>query len=549
MATGIRIAGNLGIKATDYPAWDFVARTPPSVPFYFGAHPSKPKVATTGAYSPVAVTPEAKTGREIRAFQYDWYYRIHVTPRSIDIGNLLSLQSREVKVWNAYFVTKTLDAVQQTVDSGVSLIQPEAPPSTYLALAQKNYQVQVTVDGPPVILGEFRFDFGAEQVGLSVKGSRIVVWPYPPQHGVTEALEWNTNIMRAKAGEQRIALRDAPRQSFEFSYFMTERQASRARATMYGWGSNLYGIPVWTEATGIGALASGSSYVPANTAASDLRVGTYMLVWENDEKFEAVQIASMDAGGVTTALPTVNDFTAAFTIPMRYARSDGLSLNRGPNSLVKADSSFTVTDNFDLGASIGFPQHDGIDVMTDINYFVDSYDERVERVVDTIDNGFGNVYTKPKFDYPDETFTVTWETKSLAELWRLRKWLFGLKGKWKTFWLPSPGNDLTLVVDASAGDTGIEVMSIDYALFFQTRTIRIQRNNGTTTYHNITGGVTLGNVDTLSIVGSLGASTLISEVSKISFMHKVRLDTDRIEISHDMNRTAIVKVPVIEVPA
>jgi len=60
---------------------------------------------------PVAST-QTSTGAVAPCFGADWYNRIHVNldVASIQVGNLLSTQTRNLSVWNAYFVPETLNA-------------------------------------------------------------------------------------------------------------------------------------------------------------------------------------------------------------------------------------------------------------------------------------------------------------------------------------------------------------------------------------------------------------------------------------------------------
>ena len=47
---------------------------------------------------------------------------------------------------------------------------------------------------------------------------------FRPLAGSTESLEWLTEVLQARTGEQRIAQRKAPRQSFSFALSLTGRR-------------------------------------------------------------------------------------------------------------------------------------------------------------------------------------------------------------------------------------------------------------------------------------------------------------------------------------
>ena len=51
-----------------------------------------------------ATYPVSSSGHYAPAFYNDWYFRIHLYPTKTDVGNLVSRQSREILLWNAYTV-------------------------------------------------------------------------------------------------------------------------------------------------------------------------------------------------------------------------------------------------------------------------------------------------------------------------------------------------------------------------------------------------------------------------------------------------------------
>lgn len=374
-----------------------------------------------------------------------------------------------------------------------------------------------------------------------------LVWPFMPQHGVDEVLEWKTDVLRTKAGEQRVALRDAPRQIFSYKGLMTEHQASLARAMAYGWGHGQFGVPVWVEVSFIGAVSAAATSVLVDTTIADYRVGGLALLWESEEKFVEVTVTSLTSTQINFTATGVT-FTSAYACPLRVGKSlNGLTLRRGPNSLVKSDVEFRVEDNVDLGASAGFPTLGGIDVLTDLVYYLGSHEERVIREVEVMDNETGIVYAPAKYDQTDQAFTLAFSTQNRISLTRLRKWLHLRKGKLKPFWLISQAHDLTLLTNMLSTDTSIEVRSIKYGVHCTTSAIEILRKNGVATYHLVTSGSTVGNVDVLSFSVAAGTAAAVADIERISFMRKVCLASDRIEISHQENASATIKIPVREV--
>jgi len=347
-----------------------------------------------------------------------------------------------------------------------------------------------------------------------------------------------------------MALRKTPRQIFSYKHFLTEHQASLARAMAYGWGHGQFGVPVWVEMSFVGSVSSGATSVLVDTTVADYRVGGLVLLWESEEKFVEATVSSLTSTQVNFTATVGSSFASAYICPLRVGKSlNGLAIQRGPNTLAKGDIEFRVEDNADLGASAGFPTLSGIDILTDTVYYLGSHEERIIREVDVMDNETGIVYAPPRYDRTDQTFTLAFNTQGRASLARIRKWLHLRKGKLKPFWLISQSNDLTLLTNMLSTDTSISVRSIKYGLYCSTSAIEILRNNGTATYHLITSGSTVGNIDTLFFSTTAGIAANVSDIKSISFMRKVCFDSDRIEISHQENASATIKIPAREVLA
>lgn len=501
---------------------------------------------------PVTEIQAALAGHLASAYGDDLYHRVHIIPASVDLGNLLSSQSKQVLVWNAHLSQTELTTINQSGADGITLVQPQVVPYFMQPLGISTYEVQVDIAGPPTINAAYEFTFNTgEQHTLPVYGKRVVMWSIVPQHGFIENLEWLTDVMRAKAGENRHALRKSPRQTFEYTYWLDDKQYALTKAIAYGWGERTYGVPVWAEAQFIGTVAAGATTVNVNTTESDYRIGEVILLWSNYDNYQAYEIDSINAGSVDLRIPTSASLEGVYAVPVRYGRAkDGIKAERDSNKRTVVDATFDVTANYDLGASVGFAQYNSIDVMTDVMYKVASFEEQTWRDVYVVDNQLG----VPMFDakYSTATFksTVSWECTTRGQLWRLRKWLHSRKGKWKSFWLPTKLNELKVVDDVTPNANSITVEYAGYSLYYGSRSIMIELKSGIRYFNTVTSGSDNGDgTETLFLQTQFDGVTSFqaSDVSFTCLMHKVRLDVDRIEIKHDLGVTTVT-APVIEVP-
>lgn len=500
---------------------------------------------------PVDENPAAKSGHLMGMFgKLDFYDRIHVIPGTLALGNLLSSQVRQVEVWNAYRVPVILSSVEEANADGITLTQPSVTPMAYTALRSAFYEVQVALNGSPVIDALYTFTFSSGEVmELPVTGRRVIVWAFSPQNGYTETLEWKTDVLRAKAGEKRQALRKVPRQSFDHTYWLTPKQYAAARAVSYGWGQRVFGVPVWGEATRLGALAAARPSLTFDTQNADYRVGDALLIWQDYDKFEACEITSLTTTEIVLRLPTSGTYTAAFVMPLRYGRSlNGLNAERDESDIITAEVTFEVSQSVDLSASVSLPQYKGVDVLTDLMMKVGNYSEKIIREVTVIDNITGAPTQDPRYTTPTQSFTVSWDLTNRVELWRMRKWLHSRKGKQKSFWLPTKLRDFDVIQDITAGSNSVTINNMSYGLFYGVRYLSIKTKSGAAYYNKITGSaLNEDNTETLFLEDAIVVTVTLVNIEYVCLLHKVRLDADRVELEHNVNQVTI-SIPAVEVP-
>lgn len=500
---------------------------------------------------PIDVEPKAAvTSWRMPTFLDDYYYRIHIRPGAISLGNLLSSQTRQVEVWNAHFVGKLLSNITDVGLDGIDLGEPIAAPTTFKALESRIYTLSISTNGAPVIDGEYEFHFLGETPTLRITGRRVVVWPFVPQTKFREQLQWMTDVMQAYSAEQRLALRVAPRQTLQYDFQLDQQQYSRAKAISTQWAHRVYGAPIWYEATRVGNLSAGITSIAFNTTNADYRANDIVLVWENDEKFMAAETTSLTTGGVTLKLPLDQSYSNAFVMPLRFARTlQGTEFSRMAHTVTRARMAFLVNNNVDLGASIGLVQYRGKDVMTDRSVLISDMSERITRGVDVFDNGSGPVTIDQVRAYPDRTEVLSMDPQNRAETWRMRKWLHARRGKQRTFWLPGWNRDLILLENVGSAVTSITVRPIGYPLYYGTTDIMVVLNNGTILFNRVLSAATDTNGnEVLSMSGSFGTAFTVADIDLVCFMKHVRLDTDNADITHDYAGRASCSMTVIEVP-
>lgn len=494
--------------------------------------------------------PRTIAGFSTVGFTEDWYNRVHILPPTVALGNMLTSEEREVAVWNAHFSDKVLSAV--TVNNNDALaFSAGATQETFTPLEYKVYTLSVSMTGQPVIDTTYTLSFPSESPTLRVLGFRTIIWGFMPQESFTEDLEWKTDVIQSFTSEQRLALRAAPRQTIRYKHLLDRSEFAMAKAMATGWAYRVYAVPVWREFTRVGAVQATDLEINVDTSNADWRVGEGVIVWGSNSEFVSAEITAVHATKLTIKQELAIDLPYAYVAPLRFARTyDGVSFSRGPNEVIDAAVSFvTVARDVNLEAN-PFPLFLGKPVVTDRSIVVGSFDERVAYELDVFDNGSGLVEVDVQRQRPVVRHTLSSETISRQGLWRLRQWLHYLKGRQKTFWLPTWNPDLVLADPATTGSTGIVVYSAGYTRYYVSpKSIMVQLKSGTKLYNEITSAVDYGNgTEGLSLLNALTATFAPEDVDFICFMHCVRLDTDKITFTHSAYERSSFSASVVEVP-
>lgn len=484
------------------------------------------------------------------SYRYDFYDRVHINPAFLDLGNLLSEQSREVRVWNAFTDPKTLSSIGEASTDGLTMTSPRPIPTVVKALEELLFDVSISTDGPPVMDATYTFNFnGGVTVSLNIVGKRVVVWPFMPQVRFTESLEWLTDVLKTRSQEQRLALRQVPRQTFEYDYQLDDWDFARAKQIATGWVQRVYGVPAWGELSHIGGIAGNPQSLTFDTRWADWRVGGIALVYEAADKFEACEIVAIADDRLDFKIPIAQNFTNAFIVPLRFGRApSGFTFSRTNVGVTKSTGSFEIVDSVDLGATI-LPEYDGYPVMLDRPLQDGSMNEKITRDTNVFDPKVGDMAVDSVESYARQTATAAWGPLTREDLWRVRQLLHTQRGRQKAFLMPTWNNDLQVQGNIGAASTSVRVKEIMYHLYFKPAYVMFHKRNGDTFYAKTISSTGNGDgSETIELSEPLGFDATLEELDTVCFMPMMRFNSDRVEIQYDAGGTVAIAVPLIEVP-
>ena len=501
---------------------------------------------------PISELEQNFLGAKAPSFLDDYYYRVHIKPGIIALGNLLSAQVRTVEVWSAYFDPKLLSSLTQVGAEGITLTQPETPPTYFAALESRTYTLSIGTNGPPIVDAIYTFHFqDDESPTLEITGRRVVLWPFVPDTGYDETMSWKTDIIDSYNNEQRLALRDAPRQAFSHKFVLDESQFSRAKAISTQWAHRVYGIAVWAEVTPLlNGLAAGTTFIAFDTANADYRDDDLILLWVSDTQLTALEITTVTPTGVNLKLPLETNWPKCYIAPLRFARTfSGVDYKRSSNRYITASGVFEVTQNKDLGDNGAYPLYRGKPVLTDRSAVVSDLSERIARTIDIFDNGSGPIQVDTATNWVRHMQTIGFIKNTRAGIWALRKWIHARRGKQRAFWLPSWNTDLIILENVASTASAITVSPIGYPLYYGVKDIMVQLKNGTQIFARVTSGSTNGDGnEVLPLSAQIGATFATTDIDFVCFMSHARFDSDQVVFSHKDVGQVAATIAIAETP-
>lgn len=377
------------------------------------------------------------------------------------------------------------------------------------------------------------------------------LWPFPAAQEITEVLEWRTDVLQSQAGEQRIALRARPREIVTFQHRCDALGMARAAELVRAGFAEEWSVPLWHMALQPTAdVAQGATEIAVDTTAADFRAGDAVAIAVDGREASLAEIADVEADRLILVEPLGAQLLAAtvaatritvapvrsglLTAPVEIAR------RRQNDGMVTA--TFLLRDAPDLSEPV-MPTYLGRPGQTDPSLTRSPITASLRRAVEYVDNGFGPVVVEPLRDLLERGEAITLKAQGASERWALRRWLWSLRGRQASFWLPTWGRELQLRAAMTSGSTLMRVAPIAELAGYVGRAILLEMPSGFR-FRTINAAVADGADHRLTLSSSLGEPVAIG--TKVHFLTLVRSDADRIEIRHGPVASEVT-LPVVEV--
>lgn len=486
-----------------------------------------------------------------------WFEIIHVFPRLIDAGMILTTQTFALEIFNAdRWLDHTLLTFDNNAGDGIFITDLPTLPYTLLSLESLSLTLQITPQGPPVIIGTLDFESDLYIIGIPITGSRIVLFPFRPEEPLHEQLEFLTQVMPSINGkEQRVALRKNPRQIFEMEILKQKPHRQAIEMLLFDWQSRMFGVPVWFEPMNLTVTAAAADLtINVNTTNyADVRVGGLVVVLQAYNKYDALLVASYTATTITFESGLVNSYAVGVEVyPVRKCLSEAIL--RGEKNLVDVESftiRFRVADNDSNLASItGWNTFNSKVILDDSNFIEGVLAESLEKSSMMIDNETGLFSQDSLWPSNKRSSVKTFIVDTRVNLWKVRCLLHYLKGQQISFYLPTFYEEMTPTVTLPNGGATITMTNIGYSKFIRNRNpkarIRIHLLNGTVLDRTIQSSSEIDyQTEQLTVNTVWPYDILVANIKRIEFIELVRMSDDAIKIIHENSYgTAQITLPV-----
>lgn len=481
------------------------------------------------------------------SFLLDFYHRIHITPRRLDLGSVVSPQQANIKIWNAYLTPQPLTDIINDVD-GALVTTPVAVGEQWPANAQLTAQVDVANEGEPSIDAQVVWVIGGDRVVLPVAALRIVAWPFMPNWIASpqETLAWATDILQAPTAKtQRRSLRDTPRRTVQFNYIEQKRERQIMDSLLAGWGSQEFAVPLSQDRQLFPqALPAGTQRINCHTAGYDYPPGQLVMIYISPYRWEAAEVSSVDPQGIDLARPTKQAWPkGAQLMPLRTARMAAQpDITRLTDQSSALSIRWAVVDKAVWPLAANAQEYRGRPVLHVRPNEVQDLTDTFKRLTLQLDNG-----TSPplitdtggqSFDLRGHRFSSTRAQHAV-----LLSLLYALRGRQKIVWRPTWADDLTITQNISASGSALVVQNIQYHNYLlgssNRRDIAIFMRTGQVIYHRIVNAVPLSDdEELLTLDPPVVEGFSPSDVQQVSYLIPSTLASDTVSIEHitDDNR-------------
>jgi hypothetical protein len=360
-----------------------------------------------------------------------------------------------------------------------------------------------------------------------------------------EFLSFLTDVIEHEDGtEQRIQLRNKPRQEFAYQLKVKSNNDSDAFNTLWGSLRGKWAIPVWTDAQFVGNISIGSNFILADLANYDLRASSLAMLFDGCGNYQVLEISTLSGGGINLTTPT-KEFRNSMLMPVRIGILDG-NVSKPTNGYIgKVSIKYRVEDNKEFSPSAP-AQYLGNDIYLEPPISNGEFpDQSIAKRQDLVDFELGKFEQRSPWliSKVGKNFRVI--AFNRAELTTFKNFFYRRVGKFRPFWMPSFENNIRLL------NTGVVTSTLlcttdSYIPYTIGRTnIAIQAND--VWYVRTLSAPTALDSSTMQLTLSSALNVPALAISRVCYLGLYRLDTDSAELTYSSPSMVECNLRVLEI--
>lgn len=475
---------------------------------------------------------------------FDFFDRILSNPSNIDLGSF-SQATFSSNLYNSYrsngFEITGVDV--STLGEGASAV-----PNGFAFPEQHPPQKSLLVDllfsevGPPLIDGFVEYLYtGTSNPISNVEGRRVIVLNFIPEDGISETLEWVTQIFKSYNSESRQSIRINPTSKREYKFALDERDKDLFIDAV----SNqiaFYTAPSWWDARVVQYL-NNSNVIQCDTVDSEFQVGEICLAVSSDGKvFHANTITSITSSSITVDSDITSEIINGYAVPVLSGQIENVSLEKMNNNFYFGKCSIVSVDKSNRVHSGEI--FNGEDVLTDQQVIQKRIVASISKERISMDNGIALKRFFPKESREREMEKFEWMTNTIADRKKLKDWIFSRRGKQKQFYKSSRQNDFILYSNYSSTSTQflIEASEIQAPCFCE-----LKLHTGQVYRFEVLSRSRAENNDILTIASPIGVDITQSEIAWFSLLKIYRQASDSVTLNYSNHVKTKAGVNVINV--
>lgn len=492
--------------------------------------------------------PDAKGlgGFVVKCVPQDTFFgEVIVLPQAINAGFILSTVNFTIDIYNSYKdQTRTLSNFVNNAGPGVTITDLPGLPTVIQEQDGFTLNLQISAEGPP-INGTLDFVFDTITIKIPLVGTRSAVFAFEPVEPIQERLRFLTDVLEKRPGqEQRISLREAPRQFIEMTLELEGRERQFMESLVFSNQGAPFGLPIWWESTILTSAISATDTVidVEQTDFRDFRNASQAIAWTSPFDFEVLEIDSFTTSSITFASAFQGAFPVAGTriMPVRIAfMQQNVSGLKRPRTLQRNSIRWQVLDSdVDLSSTAAFSTFEGKVILDEENLISASgLSESLGRPLTVVDSETGVFSVFVEHEVSSRDHVKGFFSNSQQRLWEVRQLLHAFRGRQQSFFIPSFYDDLTPVAGISSAAQTINVENIGYNLFVQNRqprdVVQVKLVDGTLITRRVESSSEISaDEEQLTVTTSWGVTAALADIDRVSFVESVRLRSDDVNIRH-----------------